>query len=83
MIYFILGALSYVLHWDALNNNPAIKFIGVLVIFWALTFAVQRDETNRQDLKNRFYIRYYDPGHRAVRPGDRLLYDRREESCAD
>ena len=39
MIYFILGALSYVLHWDALNNNPAIKFIGVLVIFWALTFS--------------------------------------------
>lgn len=39
MIYFILGALSYVLHWDALNNNPVIKFIGVLVIFWALTFS--------------------------------------------
>ncbi len=39
MIYFILGALSYVLHWDALNSNPVIKFIGVLVIFWALTFS--------------------------------------------
>lgn len=39
MIYFILGALSYVLHWDALNTNPVIKFIGVLVIFWALTFS--------------------------------------------
>ncbi|MEA5002735.1 MAG: amino acid permease [Christensenella sp.] len=39
MIYFILGALSYVLHWDALNTNPVIKFVGVLVIFWALTFS--------------------------------------------
>lgn len=39
MIYFILGALSYVLNWDALNSNPVIKFIGVLVIFWALTFS--------------------------------------------
>ncbi len=39
MIYFILGALSYVLKWDALNNEPAIRFIGVLVIFWALTFS--------------------------------------------
>lgn len=39
MIYFILGALSYVLSWDALNNNPVVKFIGVLVIFWGLTFS--------------------------------------------
>ncbi|MEF9863793.1 MAG: amino acid permease, partial [Christensenellaceae bacterium] len=39
MIYFILGALAYVLHWDALNTNPLIKFIGVIVIFWALTFS--------------------------------------------
>ncbi len=39
MIYFILGALSYVLKWDALNNVPAIKFIGVLVIFWLLTLS--------------------------------------------
>ncbi|MEG1990507.1 MAG: amino acid permease [Christensenella sp.] len=39
MIYFIIGALSYVLHWDALNSNPVIKFVAVLVIFWALTFS--------------------------------------------
>ena len=39
MIYFILGALSYVLNWPALNQNPVIKFIGVLVIFWILTFS--------------------------------------------
>ncbi|HII4431626.1 TPA: glutamate:gamma-aminobutyrate antiporter [Clostridium perfringens] len=36
MIYFILGALSYVFDWPALNSNPMIKFIGVLVIFWIL-----------------------------------------------
>ncbi|MGR5237825.1 amino acid permease [Vibrio alfacsensis] len=39
MIYFILGALSYVLDWDALNNNPMIRFIGVMVIFWGLTLS--------------------------------------------
>ena len=39
MIYFILGALSYVLNWPALNEKPFIKFAGVLVIFWALTFS--------------------------------------------
>ncbi|AMN36560.1 TPA: glutamate:gamma-aminobutyrate antiporter [Clostridium perfringens] len=39
MIYFILGALSYVLNWPALNSNPVIKFIGVLIIFWGLTFS--------------------------------------------
>lgn len=39
MIYFILGALSYVLNFDALNTNPMIQFIGVLVIFWGLTFS--------------------------------------------
>jgi glutamate:gamma-aminobutyrate antiporter len=39
MIYFILGAFSYVLGWKALNTNPLIEFIGVLVIFWALTFS--------------------------------------------
>ena len=39
MIYFILGALSYVFDFPALNTNPIIKFIGVLVIFWVLTFS--------------------------------------------
>lgn len=40
MIYFIIGALAYVTGWTALNNDPLIKFIAVLVIFWAIT-AVQ------------------------------------------
>ncbi len=39
MIYFIVGALSYVLKWGALNTNPTIKFIFVLIIFWALTLS--------------------------------------------
>ncbi|MGG5461863.1 glutamate:gamma-aminobutyrate antiporter [Clostridium sp. B9] len=39
MIYFILGALSYVFNWPALNSNPVIKFIGVLVIFWVLALS--------------------------------------------
>ncbi|MCG4734343.1 amino acid permease, partial [Casaltella massiliensis] len=39
MIYFILGCVSYIFNWNALNNVPVIKFIGVLVIFWLLTFS--------------------------------------------
>ncbi|EAF8204090.1 glutamate:gamma-aminobutyrate antiporter [Listeria monocytogenes] len=39
MIYFILGALSYVFDFPALESNPFIKFIGVLIIFWGLTFS--------------------------------------------
>lgn len=38
MLYFILGALSYVFDFPTLNTNPTIKFIGVLIVFWALTF---------------------------------------------
>lgn len=39
MIYFILGAFSYVLNWPALDEKPAIKFWGVLIVFWFLTFS--------------------------------------------
>ncbi len=39
MIYFILGALSYVFDWQALNNDPMTRFIGVMVVFWGLTFS--------------------------------------------
>lgn len=38
IIYFMLSALSYVFNFQAVNDNPLIKFIGVLVIFWVLTF---------------------------------------------
>ena len=37
MIYFILGCLSYIFNFPALNSVPAVKFIGVLAIFWSLT----------------------------------------------
>lgn len=39
MIYFILGALSFVVSWPALANNPWVKFFGVLIIFWLVTLS--------------------------------------------
>ena len=39
MIYFILGAFSYVINWPALDANPTVKFFGVLIIFWLLVFS--------------------------------------------
>jgi glutamate:gamma-aminobutyrate antiporter len=38
MLYFILGALSYVLAWPELNTDPLIKTIAGLVIVWFLAF---------------------------------------------
>jgi len=38
MLYFILGALSYVLAWPELNNDPLIKTVASLVIVWFLAF---------------------------------------------
>lgn len=37
MSYFIIGILSNVFNWPALNNNPVLKFVGVLVIFGIIT----------------------------------------------
>ncbi|MGL4990898.1 MAG: glutamate:gamma-aminobutyrate antiporter [Sarcina sp.] len=39
MLYFIVGALSYVFNWPAMNTDPTIKFITMIIIFWALTFS--------------------------------------------
>ncbi|HCN70828.1 MAG TPA: glutamate:gamma-aminobutyrate antiporter, partial [Pusillimonas sp.] len=36
MIYFVLGALSYILAWPALDNDPVVKTIAGLVILWGL-----------------------------------------------
>ncbi|AYN22790.1 glutamate:gamma-aminobutyrate antiporter [Alcaligenes aquatilis] len=36
MIYFVLGALSYILAWPALNNDPIVKTIAGLVLLWGL-----------------------------------------------
>lgn len=38
MLYFVLGALSYILAWPALNTDPVTKTIAALVILWALAF---------------------------------------------
>lgn len=36
MLYFILGALSFILKWPALNEDPITKTIAGLIILWAL-----------------------------------------------
>ncbi|VFS54551.1 Extreme acid sensitivity protein [Moellerella wisconsensis] len=36
MLYFVLGALSYILNWPALNQDPITKTIAGLVILWVL-----------------------------------------------
>lgn len=36
MLYFVLGALSYILKWPELNTNPLLKTIAALVILWGL-----------------------------------------------
>lgn len=38
MLYFVLGALSYILAWPALNQDPTIKTIAALIILWGLAF---------------------------------------------
>jgi glutamate:gamma-aminobutyrate antiporter len=37
MLYFVVGALSYLLDWPALNTNPVLKLVFVLGIFWLVT----------------------------------------------
>nr|AFK90261.1 putative glutamate/gamma-aminobutyrate antiporter [Salmonella enterica subsp. indica] len=36
MLYFVLGALSYVLKWPALNEDPTTKTIAALIILWGI-----------------------------------------------
>lgn len=36
MLYFVLGALAYILNWPALNESPTVKTIAALVILWVL-----------------------------------------------
>ncbi len=38
MLYFVLGSLSYILSWPALNEDPFVKTIAGLVILWGLAF---------------------------------------------
>jgi len=38
IIYFMLGAVSYLIDIPAINNDPLIKCVCVLVIFWVISF---------------------------------------------
>lgn len=38
MLYFVLGALSYILKWPALNEDPIVKTVAALIILWGLAF---------------------------------------------
>lgn len=37
MAFFVLAAISFIVGWDALYNNPLVMFIGVAIIVWGLT----------------------------------------------
>ena len=59
MIYFILGALSYVLHWDALNSNPALvpdfTKLNTLVVFVSFILAyagIEASATHANEMQN-------------------------------
>src|SRR5699024_2269925 len=38
MLYFVLGALSYILSWPALHTDPIVKTIAGVIILWVLAF---------------------------------------------
>lgn len=38
MLYFVLGSLSYILNWPALNTDAGTKTIAALIILWVLAF---------------------------------------------
>lgn len=38
MLYFVLGALSYILKWPELNEDPVVKTVAGLIILWGLAF---------------------------------------------
>lgn len=77
MIYFILGALSYVLNFQALNTDPLIKFIGLLIIFWGLTFfSIRWDATDCQISKSRLCSWNSDSIGYLVWIGSGILYRR-------
>jgi glutamate:gamma-aminobutyrate antiporter len=39
MLYFVLGSLAYLFGTPMLADDPGLKFAGVMVIFWGLSFA--------------------------------------------
>lgn len=74
MLYFVLGALSYILNWPALNTDPGHQnHCGPDHPLGPGLFAVRRHEIYRTNCQNRFFCRHpvtrTDPG----RPGDQLF----------
>ena len=39
LIYFMISILSYALAWPALDNNPVIKLIATLILFWVISLS--------------------------------------------
>lgn len=50
MLYFVLGALSYILKWPALNEDPITKTIAALIILWALALTQLEARNTRREL---------------------------------
>lgn len=50
MLYFVLGALSYILKWPALNEDPITKTIAALIILWALALTQFAARNTRREL---------------------------------
>jgi len=38
MLYFIVGSLSYMIDMPVLNTDPVYKFLGVMILFWIITY---------------------------------------------
>ncbi len=38
MLYFIIGSISYMIDVPIINTDPLYKFLGVLVMFWFVTY---------------------------------------------
>lgn len=39
MMYYVIGALSFLIGFPALSSNPVYKFIAMIVIFWIIVFS--------------------------------------------
>lgn len=71
MAFFVLAAISYIVGWDALYNNPLVMFIGVAIIVWVLTLTqLGRHQAHRPHSQDRLLRRRADSRRRpSDRPG--------------
>ncbi len=51
----MLGALSYILKWPALNEDPITKTIAALIILWALALTQFGDQYTARIAKVGFF----------------------------